>query len=411
MESGRSRFLVLGAAAVAGAVGVALGAGLLGGGATQDGARETPETVTLRERVDTLERQLAASQARVAELEREEEPAALAGTAPAPGAEPASEPAAARSPSPSGDADGPGDALPKGKNPAPAKGKKASGPFGLPEGMTLAEQTARVRAVVEAHDWNATVGALRAGVRNRSGAGAGMTLAQRDALKGFFGMLGELQEVGVGFYDARVARVFVPSWTRALGADLDARQADALGAYVEEASRQREATQGPAPEVPPRYAHEKAEELRRTIAIEEELRSLLRPDQLAGYLAEVGDDPFDSALGLKTNRMPCEGRTVAALAEEVTRIWLSQYALDEALRRPQVEAAARRFAADALAVPPVPDGLDAFSRRRAVLDRAVTLLTLQGDAEQAMLAELALPEDVRDGILSRRCPALVIAGP
>jgi hypothetical protein len=359
------------------------------------GGAEKETSAALRKRVKDLESQLAKSRARLAEsrdrvrgLERQ----------------------LARSDMNRPVTPDPIEKPKAGKVTAGKKGKDAMAwakkkpKLGLPEGMTREEQGARVREIVDAHDWQKSASALAAwGRADRRG--RGISLSEKEALGPFFEMLGRLGELGVGFYDPRVARMFVPAWTSGLGADLDARQSEQLTAFIDETARQEEIAPESEPEFPLRYAHEKARDLQRTLELERQMESLLRPEQFQSYLAEVGDDPFTSGFGFKTSRMTCAGKTVNAVGEEVARLWLIVYKL-EARLQPQVVAAAQRFVTGAMALPVPSAGLDASARRRAILERAVRGLQLQGNAEQTLLTTLPLSDDERRAALGRHCPVL-----
>lgn len=360
------------------------------------------EVGDLRARAERLEGQLATSDARVRELE-EALAAVTSGGSPVSVASPEVEgEGGARAPDPAtrsgDDKQGGGKARRAGK-PRP----------GLPEGMTREQQDQRVQALVQAHGWGASVTALRAAMEAKSG-GRGLSLAERRSLESFFGVLEQLGKLGVDLHDPRVERVFVPAWVSGLGADLDPRQAEQLASFVDEAAQRAEESEPPEPEHPLRYAHLKARDVARTQEVEAQLRALLRPEQLEAYLAEVGDDPFDSGLGLKTDRLACPATTVAALAAQVSEAWSAQYRLPEQLA-PQVHAAAYRFATSALVVPGLPSRQDAAARRQAVLRRARQLLALQGDAERDLLMGLPLSSEERAAAFERHCPVLELPPP
>ena len=77
----------------------------------------------------------------------------------------------------------------------------------------------------------------------------------------------------------------------------------------------------PEPNPPLRYAHQKARDIQRTIQLEEQMLSILRPEQFQEYLAEVGDDPFQSGFGFKTQRLSCTGKTADEVVEQVANLW------------------------------------------------------------------------------------------
>ncbi|GEM_PF-3527089 len=348
---------------------------------------EGRDLTALQEKVRELESRLDASRARVRKLEskrggKEEKPDSASAWA---------------------------DVMKTGKNGGGKKAdwdgkKKEDWKPGLPEGMTRAEQDESVRALVDAHDWENTADALLSWDRTRRGEGS-LSIPEKETIGTFFELLGGLQELGVDFFDARVARRYIPARVSGLGADLDAFQSDRIAAYIDEEA-QREASE-PAPAVPLRYAHEKARDMRRTLQLEQRMASLLRPDQLQAYLAGVGDDPYASGFGFKADRLSCSGATLEQAAEEVAEVWMRFYGLDASLRS-RVAQEALRFVTEASGAPgPLPDpDLDPFARRRAVLERAERALQRQGDAEQALLAALPLSEEKRAAALASTCPVL-----
>jgi FecR protein/Putative zinc-finger len=355
------------------------------------GGIDVEDAVALRDRVSEQESQLAAANARVRELE------ALLGVEhePLPG-----DPSAPES-GPQDPKDGWDDDEGWG-----GKKKKELPPLGLPEGMTQWEQDEQVRALVEAMDWETSVAAMRAIRVERSG-GRSLSLEEKETLGAFFEALNELRQIGVGFYDPRVARWFVPEYVSgALGADLDAQQAEQLAAFVARTGERDRANPEPEPALPHRFAHTAAQDVRRTRDLELELQRLLRPEQLEAYLADVGDDPFSSGLATKSNRISCPGDTVPEVADQVARLWTNTYKLPPEFA-PQVAAAAERFASGGLALPPLAADRDAFAGRQARLERAIQLLELQAEAEHQMLLSLPVSdEDERAARFTGRCPII-----
>lgn len=289
----------------------------------------------------------------------------------------------------------------KGKGDKAWSGKKETR-IGLPEGMTREEQDARVREIVEAHDWEASADALHAWEESNEG-GRGVSIEEKEALGSFFETIGALAGIGVEFFDLRVSRRFAPARISSLGADLDERQAERVASFVDEVSR-REANE-PEPDPPLRYAHAKARELSLTLDLERHLESTLRPEQFLAYLESVGDDPFASGFGFKTDRLSCAGETPSALAEQTADLWSRVHGLEE-VHRSLVLDAAHGLVSQALSVPPAPDGGDVAPRRRAILERRIRLLELQGDAEQALLLAFPLGEDGRARAFAAQCPVI-----
>ncbi|MHC4600987.1 MAG: hypothetical protein ACYS47_18500, partial [Planctomycetota bacterium] len=281
------------------------------------------------------------------------------------------------------------------------KGKKDWKP-GLPEGMTREEQDARVREIVDRHDWPKYAGALAAWDRADRG-GRGISLPEKQTLGEFFGALSELGEVGVDFFDRRVARRFVPAMVSSLGANLDEPQAEQITTFIDETAAQEE--NQPEPDPPLRYAQEKARDIQNTIDLEARMESILRPEQFQEYLTEVGDDPFRSGFGFKTQRMTCAGQTADEVVQEVVNLWAGEwYGLQT--HRAAIAPAARQFVTQALALPEPQAGLDAAARRRAILERAKRTLELQGDAEQSLLTALPLSEEQRLAFIEQEWPVL-----
>jgi hypothetical protein len=288
-----------------------------------------------------------------------------------------------------------------GKGWAGKKGKKDWKP-GLPEGMTKEEQDALVAEIVADHDWSKTAGALAAWARADRG-GRGISMPEKQTLGDFFEVLGELRDVGVDFFDRRVARRFVPAMVSSLGADLDQGQADQITSFVDETAAQEENQPGPDP--PLRYAQEKARDIQNTLDLEARMALILRPEQFAEYLAEVGDDPFRSGFGFKTQRFSCTGGSAEEVAEEVADLWGGEWYGLSAHREGMLPVI-RRFVTEALGLPAVVEGLDPAARRRAVLERTKRALELQGAAELELPAVLPLAEEERRAFIEARWPVL-----
>jgi hypothetical protein len=280
-------------------------------------------------------------------------------------------------------------------------GKKDWKP-GLPEGMTREEQDARVQEIVDRQDWPKYAGALVAWSRADRGE-RGITLPEKEVLGEFFGALGELTEVGVEFFDRRVARRFVPAMVSSLGANLDEHQAEQITGFVDQTARQEE--NQPEPNPPLRYAQEKARDIQNTMDLEARMESILRPEQFQEYLAEVGDDPFRSGFGFKTQRMACTGKTPDEVAEQVVNLWAGEWYGLQA-HRAAITSAAQQFVSQALALPVPNAGLEPAARRRAILERTKRALELQGNAEQQLLATLPLSEEERLTFIASRWPVL-----
>jgi hypothetical protein len=268
--------------------------------------------------------------------------------------------------------------------------------------MTREKQDARVREIVNAHDWPKSAGALAAWGRADQG-GRGISLPEKETLGEFFDTLEELSEVGVGFYDRRVARCFVPAMVSNLGANLNDQQAEQITGFIDQTAPQEE--NQPEPDPPLRYAQEKALDMRRTIQLEEQMASILRPEQFQEYLAEVGDDPFRSGFGFKTQRLSCTGKTADEVVEQVANLWGGAWYGLEA-HRADIASAANQFVSQALALPVPDSGLEPAARRRAILERTARALELQGNAEQELLTGLPLSEEERLAFIGSRWPVL-----
>jgi hypothetical protein len=289
----------------------------------------------------------------------------------------------------------------KGKGKWDGKGKEKWKP-GLPDGMTKAEQDARVREIVDAHDWAKSTGALSDWIR-ADREGRGISLPAKETLGDFFGTLGELRDVGVDFFDRRVARRFVPAMVSNLGAHLDEQQTEQITNFVDQAGAQEE--NRPEPDPPLRYVQEKALDIQRTIDLEDQMAVILRPEQFQEYLSEVGDSPFRSGFAFKTQRMTCSGANGEVIARQVTDLWAGDWYGIEA-HRERIAPVAQRYVNEALALPPPPEGLDPAPRRRAVLERAKRVLDLQGAAEQELIATLPLSDEERAAVAEADWPVL-----
>lgn len=352
-------------------------------------AGRDPGSAALRGEIEALRAQLDASRERVRELEAKR--GAEAGGEPAPGKAGGD-----------GDPKAGADAEKKGKGKGgfwdEGKGEKAR----LPEGVTREEQDARVAALVDAHDWDKTAEALRALMQAGQG-GRGVSLDEKEHLGSFFALLGELQELGVDFFDHRVARRSVPAMVSRLGANLDEAQQERITALVDETGRSEELE--PEPDPPLLYAQRKARDIRSTIRLESQMATILRPDQFEDYLAGVGDDPHRSGFAFKTAKLACQGRTAYAVAEEVARTWVACYGL-EAGHQAQAAPFAARLVSNVLALPVPDSGLEAWARRRGILERAARALDLQGDAERDFLLALPLTVEQRAEVFAATCPVL-----
>ncbi|MHC5020204.1 MAG: hypothetical protein ACYTGX_08875 [Planctomycetota bacterium] len=231
-----------------------------------------------------------------------------------------------------------------------------------PEGMTREQWDEAVRVIVDGHNWRESQAALqRLGEAKRSGqAMEPEDLARWESMQEAWGALNAL---GVARTDPRVLRGTVPGRISALGASLDDAQAAQLGTTVEAIAR-REAAR-PEPDVPERFATATARQLRNVIALEDQMATLLSAEQMQGYLAEVGDDPFASGWETKPWRLNV----------------------------------------------PV-DGMDAVQRRRTILERTARIAELQGEAEQRLLTTgLGLSDDARREALRRQAPVFLVAAP
>jgi hypothetical protein len=359
---------------------------------SESNVTDTEATEGLRRQVEELKTELAESRERVKELESKL----------------AFDPATVKQPGKSGKTDMSKDEKAEwakkkkdGKAWAGRKGKKDWKP-GLPEGMTREEQDLRVREIVDRLDWPKFADAIAVWGRSDSG-GRGISVEEKETLGEFFAALGQLNEVGVEFFDRRVARRFVPAMVSSLGANLDEGQSQQITGFVDEVARQEE-TQ-PEPDPPLRYAQEKALDIQNTIDLEARMQSILRPEQFQEYLAEVGDDPFRSGFGFKTQRLACAGATAEEVTNQVTDLWAGDwYGLQD--HRAGIAAIAQRFVSDAVAVPPVDTALSPAARRRAVLERTLRILELQGRAEQEILATLPLTEEQRLTVIGSQWPVL-----
>lgn len=352
--------------------------------------------------------------AEVAELK---EKLALAGGAPAvvekpadsPPLKPATEGKGGKTSDPKADWEATKKAAAAGKEKWAGKGKGGMGPAAEPpEGMTREQWDAAVRIIVEGHDWRESLAAVRRlGDAKRSGrAMEPEDLARWESLQETWR---ELNDLGVARDDPRVLRGTVPGRISALGANLNESQAAQLGTTVEELAR-REAAR-PAPDVPERFATATARRLRHVIALEDRMAQLLSAEQMQGYLAEVGDDPFASGWETKPWRMHV-GTTVEEVAERALGHWSNHYGITELEPRDRLGAEAATFAAAAVAVAGPVAGMDAVQRRRAILERTARIAELQGEAEQRFLATgPGLSGDARAAALQRQAPVFLIDAP
>ncbi|MHC5080158.1 MAG: hypothetical protein ACYTHN_14160 [Planctomycetota bacterium] len=289
----------------------------------------------------------------------------------------------------------------KGKGKGKWEGKKDWKP-GLPEGMTRAEQDQRIREIVDAHDWRKSAGALVACDR-ADREGRGISLPVKQTIGDLYDAIGELREVGVPFSDPRVARRFVPAMVSSLGANLDTQQTEQITQIVDQAAQRAE--NQPEPDPPLRYVQEKAQDIQRTLDLEQQMESILRPEQFLDYLAEVGTDPFRSGFAFKVQRMTCTGATADAVAQQVVNLWSGDWYGLEAYRA-QIAPVAHGYVTEALALPVPDEGLEPAVRRRAILVRAKRILERQGAAEQALITSLPLSEEERSAVIGMRWPVL-----
>ncbi|HZV00976.1 MAG TPA: hypothetical protein VFF73_29945 [Planctomycetota bacterium] len=152
----------------------------------------------------------------------------------------------------------------------------------------------------------------------------------------------------------------------------------------------------PAPEESPVTLLDAAlRTLRVNLAVERVLARLLDRDERELYLARVGDDPFQ---GARLPRLRLPALSADGLAAALATVWTGVFGL-AASSRPAADAAARDYARRVLELPAPPS--DAAFRREAAIERAVALLAIQRDAEEA-LASSSLGEDERARVSAGR---------
>lgn len=361
-------------------------------GVSPEGGSDASPDPALREKVAVLETALALSNKRVRQLEKKL------------GIEPGASLAGGKEQTNSKDFIDSGKKAGKGEKEGSKtwdKAKKGKGKIGLPEGMTRQEQDARVREIVDGHDWERSVGAMLSWERSREG-GRGVSMDDKESIGEFLELIGQLNEVGVDFFDPRVTRRHAPARIDAMGADLSDRQAGQISQFVDDTAARTAAE--PRPDGPLLYADQKASELGQVLALERHMETILRPEQVQAYLAEVGDNPFRDGFGFKTARFSCTGATLDEVASEVAQIWCQIYGIPEA-SRPMANTGALDYVNQILNAPPVTiEGSPA--RRHAMIERAIARLEAQASAERALLETVPMTEEQRASAHEAQCPVL-----
>lgn len=328
---------------------------------------ELQEQAEAGARVPALEEELQAAQRRIAELER----AAADGAAP---------------PKPG-----------QGTQPEDAGGEQA-GSGGQGAATPEQERERKVRELVEAFDWTSGVRSL---VRMRQNGEdyQQLTPEEQSALSKFALTIAELQRAlgadsqDAVFNDPRVQAAFMPAWVDGLGADLDPAQAEALGEWaVEDLEREASAPDDDAPQT---VLVRLLGRVRSTQALEAHLAATLRPEQVEGYVATVGDDPFFSQSEKPVALF--EGAGVDALSAQVAEAWQAGFALD-AQHGQALSRAATAYVNRLLALPEVDPSLPPVPRRQAVLERTATLLALQIEAEAQLQSLLTLSPEAAERV-------------
>jgi hypothetical protein len=283
------------------------------------------------------------------------------------------------------------------KNPKYDKKKWDKSPLKRPPGMTEEEQSSRVRTLVDTHSWRLTAQALRAGMKSKNG-GRSLSMKEAVAMKAFDALMKQLFALGVGFSDARVARAFVPAWVSSLGVDLDEPQIAQLQAFLDSTPRPA----APRYNRPLAYAESKIVDLQWTLELEQQLQRMLDSSQLQKYLANVGDNPFESGLALKIKRVSCPATKTIERAAQVVEIWSKAFQTAPA-DRGLLRSRAQRLVSDVAELPTASASIAGFQRRRAILLRAVKILELQGEAEWDLLQSLAAGSEKSEKIMKRQC--------
>jgi hypothetical protein len=176
------------------------------------------------------------------------------------------------------------------------------------------------------------------------------------------------------YSDPAVRETFVPAWLDALGANLDDAQVAAVQQHVRDGSSSADA--------PSSYLGALKDKLERNVDYDKFLAGLLRPDQLQTYNDTVGDNPFfGSQLSLSKNR----GTTLDSLAQTASDYWQKTFDLS-ATTVAAAQTLARQYAEQASAIPPVDPSLDVTARRAAATQRAIAVIALQQQMEQALAA-------------------------
>lgn len=252
------------------------------------------------------------------------------------------------------------------------------------------EQDRKVEAIIKKIDWAGAAKSLVALTKAQRRGQQPSTEAYGELSKLNTGIMELSKELGLdnafgAWRDPRVQDAFAPVWYSALGANLDPDQASALG---DELRRERAAGDGAGGEG---FVEKTRARVEAQIQTEEALTRLLRPEQIAGYLETVGDDPF---FGQQMQQKQFAATGAEAIADRVAAAWADTFQLGDAARE-AARAVAGRYVAAALDVPRPDPALAPPARRVAALRRAEKLLDLQKQAEDELAREPALAPDER----------------
>jgi hypothetical protein len=250
----------------------------------------------------------------------------------------------------------------------------------------------RVRAIVEGVEWPDVMKAFVTFAKaQKSGRSAQLEPSTYVALSKLNIVAAEVAKVRgltnpyAAYADPILHEAFLPAWLDALGADLDVGQRDA----VRKMAREEKPKVGDAPRRS--FLASVRSDLADQIELEKTLATLLRPDQHARYLENIGDDPFfGRPMSEREMTSPIESTLVdKATADLVKRFELS----GPAVKAAQVIAA--RWVKESLAVPPVDPSLDPAARRLATLRRTAALADLQERVEKELAQDSALTVEER----------------
>jgi ferric-dicitrate binding protein FerR (iron transport regulator) len=274
-------------------------------------------------------------------------------------------------------------------SPAPSAGPAAT------QAPTTAEE--KVRELVKSFDWKSATKALatfqRAASRGTSqniDPSVYMALSQMNVLAGQIAKERGFSNPWQAYSDPVVAASFLPSYLDAMGANLDANQAEAVRARSSMSAHAESGDQPPAAG----YLGSLKDQLDGQLKFQQFLGTLLRPDQAQSYSDFVGDDPY---FGLRLDRSVNRSTTLDGLVDNVLGDWKHVFELSDASIA-AAQALARKYVDGAVSIAEVDPSLDVAARRTAGMQRAISVVSLQQGIEAELAALPALTDAERERV-------------